>query len=577
MKNQLVKNIFMILCSIAVWSCSDEDFGLEQVNPNGPSTDNYWSNLDRTESTLISAYSGLLHHDLLGIIQESVRSDLAFATIRTNPSGPLTQWYYQQFLNSDPSSTKRWESQYKVIFFANQVIEGLENLPEEEKADQARWTNQMAQARFLRGLMHFYLHSGFNNGEIIIRDYVPTSLEDFNLETSSSEEVVKFFRADLKYAYQNLPAQNDDGSGAYKATAGAAATALGTSYLYQAEYDSAITVFKDVINNADYGYQLEDHSVLFTEAGENNREAIFEINYTVDFKLDESQWTEESLSSRLARASVNTGNERFSPSAWITDAYQKEPLNTQDARNFVNGNLRPVSLRASQMIALVQDTVTSYYLKSSVPQGIAFNSLTPSYWKKYTNHDIAASEGDTGGTDWKSGRNVTVMRLADVHLMLAEALIQQNNDIAGAITHINKIRDRWALQLIGPDQATGDDYDGVTYDATTLMEHLMYIERPLELSAEGHAIRTIDLRRWGVTKQRFEELAQETYYLTEFEYKDEAGGIAKRNKAYLNKGVAPGNEEVIDYEYDLAASNYIESVHGYLPIPLEEERNNSSQ
>lgn len=577
MKNQLVKNIFMLLCGIAAWSCSDEDFGLEQVNPNGPSTDNYWSNLDRTESTLTSAYNGLLHHDLLGIIQESVRADLAFPTTRANPSGPLTQWYYQQFLNSDASSTKRWEAQYKVIFFANQVIEGLENLPEEEKEDQDRWVNQMAQARFLRGLMHFYLHSGFNQGEIIIRDYVPTSLEDFNLETSSSDEVIEFFRADLKYAYQNLPGQNDDGSGAYKATAGAAATALGTSYLYQAEYDSAITVFEDVINNADYGYQLVDHSLLFTDAGENNHEAIFELNYSVDFKLDESQWFEEGFSNRLARASINSGNERFSPSAWITDAYQNEALNTQDARNMVNGNLRPVSLRASQMIALVQDTVTSYYLKPAVPQSATFASLTPSYWKKYTNHDVVASESETGGTEWKSGRNVTVMRLADVHLMLAEALIMQNNDIAGAIEHINLVRDRWALRLIGPDQATGDDYDNITYDATTLMEHLMYVERPLELSAEGHAIRTIDLRRWGITKQRFEDLSQETYYVTGFDYKDENGVDASRNKSFLIKGVAPGNEEVIDFEYDLAAVNYIESIHAYLPIPLDEERNNSSQ
>ena len=45
-----------------------------------------------------------------------------------------------------------------------------------------------------------------------------------------------------------------------------------------------------------------------------------------------------------------------------------------------------------------------------------------------------------------------------------------------------------------------------------LMHHIMYYERPLELCLDGHGIRSSDLRRWGVTKERFDYLS--TYMFT---------------------------------------------------------------
>ncbi len=45
-------------------------------------------------------------------------------------------------------------------------------------------------------------------------------------------------------------------------------------------------------------------------------------------------------------------------------------------------------------------------------------------------------------------------------------------------------------------------YDEKEYAASDVMNHLMYVERPLELCMEGHAIRVIDLRRWNITKEK---------------------------------------------------------------------------
>ena len=40
------------------------------------------------------------------------------------------------------------------------------------------------------------------------------------------------------------------------------------------------------------------------------------------------------------------------------------------------------------------------------------------------------------------------------------------------------------------------DPNGTMSTASELMEHLMYVERPLELCVEGHALRVNDLCRW---------------------------------------------------------------------------------
>ncbi|MEQ9289085.1 MAG: RagB/SusD family nutrient uptake outer membrane protein [Cyclobacteriaceae bacterium] len=555
------------------WSCSDEDLGLNQSNPNGPSTDNYWVDLDRIENTLTSAYSGMLNHWLMAIQSETLRSDMGYSVTRTTTSGRYFHWYNQTFNNGSEDLREKWEAYYLVIFRANQVIEALEAI-EQTGLDMERWTKQMAEARFLRGLMHFYAHSNFNNGNVIIRDFVPKSLSDFHKNVSPSAEVIEFFRADLEYAYENLPASNPEAVGAYRASAGAAATALGTSYLYEGEYNLAIQMFDDVINNADYGYELIDPFVLFTEEGENSKESILEINYTTEIQPEDSQWDETSFNNRLGRFTSPTGGgiQRFNCASWLVDAYVNEPMNMQDSRNMINGQPRPVSLRTSAMVAVMQDTVTTYYTKQwTADVRNAFSGNNVGYWKKYTSHDLPIeTEDGTGGTSWKGSRNVIVSRLADVYLMYAEALLQGNGDVSGALSLINELRDRWALQLLGPDQGTGDDYDGVTYSVASLMDHLMFIERPLELSAEGHSIRNIDMRRWGIAEQRFTDLAAEEYYVGSFSY----NGTSK--KGLLVKGTAPSNEFVIDFEYDQAALNYDENLHSYLPIPLEEERNNTA-
>ncbi|WP_298365841.1 RagB/SusD family nutrient uptake outer membrane protein [uncultured Lutibacter sp.] len=574
MKNY--KNYILGLIALVgtLQSC-DQDAYLEEINPTGVSSSNYWKNLTESEENLTSVYGGLLNQYLWNIDNEALRSDLAFPRDRNNPINYGYEWHSQNFNNTISTHYfKSWNALYRVIWRANQVIEGLNGMDDQFKS-QERWTHQMAEARFMRGLMHFYAHSNYNQGQIIIRDKVPSSLDEYSKPLSTSEEAITFFREDLKYAYDNLPNTQPQKT---RVTKGTAATVLGKSYLYTEEYDLAIPLLKDVIEGP-YGYSLltgNDVNLLFTHAGDYNAESILEINYTDQHKrlvLTQDQWDEEAYTTRWARYTAPTnlgggGTNYFVPTAWLGYAYSNEPINPNDSRNYVNGGneTKGVPLRCAQMIAVVNDTESSYYLSTPAYEKVSFSGTVFSYFKKLTNHDIAASEDETLETSWASGKNVIIYRLADVYLMLAECLIQKN-DIDGGLKYINAIRDRWGLLLLGADDGSGS-YDDITYTQESLMTHLMHTERPLEIGLEGFAERAIDLRRWGVTKQRFEELAASEYNLVTYSYTKADGTTG--NGSLIQKGPTANTRLDLNKEFDDAAVNFIESLHAYLPLPTDE-------
>ena len=583
MKKYIFYFVGLIVLGTSIQSCTDNY--LEEVNPNAISADIYWSNLNESEENLTSVYAAMLNHFVMDIDIEAWRSDISHPKDRRNPYGKALPWYRQTFTNTNAEISKRWDAQYQVIWRANQVITGLNGMSDDLKS-QERWTEQMAQARFFRGLVHFYLHSTYNEGNIIIRDFIPVTDADFSIPVSSSEEVIEFFREDLLYAYENLPSQFENKT---RVTAGTAATILGTSYLYTAsegntaDYTTAKQYLYDVMYG-DYGYQLltgNDIELLFTHAGDYNSESIFELNYADSQQTEETQWDEESFFNRWARYSAPTGTFQGSayiiPAAWITYAYSTESMNTQDPRNYDDeGNLNNIPLRAAQMMAVVNDEHSEYYLSPTANKVFGFGNTQFSIFKKHTNHDVVASEADIAATAWKSGKNVIVNRLADVYLMYAECLIMGDGNIEGGIEYINYIRDRWGLQLL---DANASLVDGTPYTIDTLMDHLMFIERPLELAVEGYATRSIDLRRWGVAAQRFQELSELDFNLVGYQYTNADGDLAWRNKSLLQPGLSPDPEDnsiTISNEYDDAAANYNEALHAYFPLPLSEVLNNSN-
>lgn len=584
MKKIFIKYTLFILTISAVISCNDEN--LYESDPNRISKDNYWKDLSETQSGLYAAYHSLNSEYTLNIIEESLRSDMGWPGYGRPTPERINTFYNQTYNNGSVELNNKWQYAYQGIFRANQVIEGLGKL-EEKYVDtelEADWTSQMGQARFLRGLLHFYLYTTYNNGSIVIRDFAPVTDDDFHKELSPAEDVIAFVREDLEYAYENLYAKGDypGNNNKGKATKGAAATILGTSYLYELNYTKAMTYFQAIIDSQKYEL-VTDMDLLFTTAGEHNEESIFEINYNNTLFPEANLWNGEAFSSRLAQ--LTTNNIGSVAPTWLAYTYKTEEIDALDPRNSYDlegggSALRNVSLRTSAMMAVVEDEQTPYYLDGSVTENMKakWDGWGFAWHKKFSNHDIVANESDLPGGSIRSGKNVTLNRYADVLLMQAECLIK-TGDIDGALAFINQVRQRWALVLLGPSNGdVAHTYDETPYTEATLMEHLMNVERPLELSLEGHSIRFNDLKRWekseGITiKDRFKTLSEEVYYLLHYKFFDSEGKTKWRWDAQIIKSDTPptqNNFKTVDYEYDVPYGNYNPATHGTFPIPLTE-------
>lgn len=576
-----IVKIYLLLISLGIiTSCNTDDF-LDERNPNEVSQATYWRNLTETQSGLNAVYQTLHKPTIINKINEILRSDLGYPGYG-RPAPQNTEPFYLHTYNASTDEiTDKWTSNYQGVFRANQVIQALNNLTVSDE-DQEEWTSQMAQARFFRGLFHYYLYSTFNNGSIIIRDFVPQTNEDYARPLSSAQDVIAFIREDLEYAYANLYKHGEyPDNDITKVTSGAAATILGTSYLQELNYNTAMTYFNDVINN--HGYQLEtDLTKMFTKSGgEFNSESILEINFSDDNKrIDLSPWDGSAGTNWLNQQTSNTRG-AVGP-AWVANAYKTEPMDPLDTRNYYNDpitglTLRNVPLRCSSMLAVVDDTQTEYYLYPSTSEFPRFHGTAWGFawWKKFQNHDIVSNESELEGGAVYSSKNVVLNRLSEVYLMQAECKIK-TGAVQEALDLINEIRKRWGLVLLGQGTDSSRTYDDVIYTEASLMQHLMRVEKPLEMAIEGHAIRFLDFQRWKVSddygfSDRLQELSNETYYGVNYTFINSSGQSQTRGNFPSVLATQPsGAHRVVDYEYDVSVLNYNESIHGQYPIPFSE-------
>jgi hypothetical protein len=618
-----MKNIFIILIGFIMFSSCEEY--LNEPNPNAPDLLDSVKTLEDTNRVLNGLYSTLFNQYVLCIEEDNVWSDTGALKQRmllaTNAQGHLD--FYAQNINGQTARiSQRWSALYRGIFVANQVLAALDKV-KGNTGETQEWKEQRAQALFFRGLYHFYLHSVFNNGKIIIRDKYETNLSARNKAVASSAEVIAFFRKDLTEAIEFLP-KSWGPSNLGRVTKGAATMILANSYLYEATEgktlgspDMALIVkAKDLYESLknDFGYRLETQvdpktlgvSKMFTTLGEFNSESIFEIPYTNKFGLELDYFNEKSPHSRLAKETAHFnffGNDFLQPASWLFLAYENDPIDPSNPINIVQrGNNTPgfrrESLRASNMLFMNNDLDTpvytfpnalqSTYAAGTNPVGLRSNNLIFTAFKKYTNHDLGKANEEEAGVDgnaFLSGKNVTINRLSETYLNLAECYIYLDR-LSDAIGLINEIRNRWALQPL--ELGARIDNPSEAYDNTSLMERLMYFEKPLELSVEGHAIRVIDLRRWGVAKARFTALSSQFYQGVTFPNAKHASDpaitkeLARGSNVSTNLlgdviKVASNTGNNVFKEFQSAASNYIHDYsdasvgkNGYLPIPTEE-------
>ncbi|MFI3333340.1 MAG: RagB/SusD family nutrient uptake outer membrane protein [Rikenellaceae bacterium] len=680
LKNRIIPGL-LLLASLSLSSC--DDF-LTQVNPNEITSSSYYTSISDCESSLAAVYNQFKDMDCYRIVEEIKRSDIgtegswAFAA-RTNFSCP---YYMQTFGNADAAVNDKWEALYKGVFRANQLIDGLNTFYPSISDDATRedWNTIMGEARFFRGLFHYWLSICYNNGVVPIVESVPTDEASLYmpLPEGGADEVRDFCRAEFLAALEYGLPESWPAAYAGRITSGTVKTYLGQSYLYEGDYSTAMGYFKDVIDSG--VYSLAHVSENTASTGEFNSESILEVNYTLDYNTEFTNQDQRMSNTWHTNFSRTTGAYfTVLPAGWFALLCQDEdPVDPENDMNWSevtldeDGNVIYLYLgkdysytttnadgsysvlsyvfqkydeedaafygyeysrdimrltRYYDAAGVLDEDATTYVsheayfnhttikevdgkyykLMQKTPRG-AYRLAQPTdedilyyqttcgyaatwqgghlgYFREMTNYDIWTMENDSPTTG-QSGVNLRLMTLSDVYLMYAECLVQTGGSTQTALDYINKLRYRGGAVLLGTSGEYDGlaSYDGESYSADDIMKQIMYVERPLEVGF-GQATRVCDLRRWGITKQRFAELSTTDMYMGPcyYNYPATSGiGLAItavwrwEAKAYNTETAAywnawyPATQTTTYHDYQLAALNYTDENNAYFPIPNEE-------
>ncbi|PWG05033.1 RagB/SusD family nutrient uptake outer membrane protein [Polaribacter aquimarinus] len=450
--------LVLILLGVITYSCSDD---FVDVKPTSNNSEDFFNSEQDYNDALIGAYD-LLQSTYLNVMLGEIASDntLAGGESATDVVGIQE---IDDMIHTPLNAQLRdiWSWMYAGVNRANYILEF------KDKTDFSGKEKLLAEARFLRAYYYFELVKWFGDVPLAVDKRIEFG-EQFNIDRTPKAEVYAQIEKDLIFAVDNLPyTQSIPG----KVTKGASQALLGKVYLYQNKFDEASVVLDNLITNGPYDL-VTDYKSIFEEAGENNIESVFEVQYFdgQGASFDCLQCSEGNVAVGFSGVRAYTGPE-FS-SGFSFNVPVQEVVDAFEA-----GDLR-------KDVAILD--INAWATANGATFGTGFEH-TGYFNRKYIPRKRSATaQGDRNLTN---PNNYRAIRFADVLLMAAEAFNRSStpNDTK-AQTYLNRVRRR----------AFGDTNHDINATGTILLDNI-YKERRVELVGEGH--RFFDLVRTGKAAQ----------------------------------------------------------------------------
>lgn len=461
MKNIIVSAAIIIFCFV---SCSKDYLNLS--NPNQQTTATFWQSEDDALKSVNACYQSLYYD---GTFLRFAQCALDFRGDDVESQSPwdvLSNTGKFKLANNTIMQQWLWIAFYGGVNRTNFVLDNIDKVSFKDENYKGRLRGE---ALFLRALNNYYLVSFFNNIPLITKFYTESS--EFFPKQNTPEEVWNQIYADFSEAAQLLP-DSYGSSDLGRATKGAALAFLGKSYLFNNKYQEASDAFRQVMN---MGYGLMDnYEDNFTEAFENNKESIFEIQFSREVGGTTLGWVgapgsdwSKTTARAITFAPAPFGWNDAQPTRWIVDEFQKEKT--------VDGKDDP------RLQASIYYNYPGCTLYGQSFQDVYATQLDKIGVKKYGN----GNSGRPDEKDWRSGVNERLMRYSDVLLMYAECQNELGN-VAECAKYVQMVRTRAHL----PNREA--EFAG--YSKEEMKDQLAH-ERALEFVLEGH--RFDDIRRWG--------------------------------------------------------------------------------
>lgn len=370
-----------------------------------------------------------------------------------------------------------YQAQYLGIGRCNIAIKYISEMSVDTAFTDAKKTEMLAEAHFLRAFYYFRLVRVFAGTPLVLE--VLDNSSKWQQPRASVQSVYDQVIADLLIAQKSLPTANQvAASNIGRATKGAAQAMLQKVNLYMAspywnaylsgttqEYAKSAKAWGDSIISSGQYALVSDYASQFALAGENSTESVFEIQYAEVAWGDYGEgfgYTAGSFTQRLVRSrssQISDGD-----AGWGFDHPTHNLYNEFEA-----GDARRDVAILDPNPALMDNPTEEIYLGSA-----------------YLNNKYGWY-GNRIAHDSRGPLNNKQIRYADVLLMQAEACILAGE--GDATQYLNEVRSRAGL----------GNYGTYAYSTTTpssgdpLMDAVRH-ERRVELAMEGH--RWFDLVRW---------------------------------------------------------------------------------
>lgn len=359
-------------------------------------------------------------------LQNTVQREFALTEMRSdNTKSKNSEGEWAQFEHMNVSPTNGTLSTYWTDCY-NTIYRANKVLSSTEVVTEE--SSKMlfeSEAKFVRALMYFNLARGFGDVPLITKVVLPGD-EAISLRIAQNT-VYQQIEQDLTQAVEGLPNRGDIEEG--RGTKVAAQALLAKVKLTLGDYAGAKALLEAVMGNTDYSLQDEYSDVFYSEL---NEEIIFAIQFLNDNSAESQDFSYEFT--KLGRTSGLN---------YVTDDFKAN-----------------VDVADNERIAVLYN-----------PEDVKENG-------KFI---TTSADNSLCGNDW------IVLRLADVYLMYAEAILadaESTTDV-NAMNAYNSIRNRVGLSTLG--------------DGEALTKQALLDERRVELAFENH--RLYDLVRFGVAEE----------------------------------------------------------------------------
>lgn len=455
-----MKKINTIITILLLTFCiSCQETFLEQEYVNGLIAQNFFTTPEHAEKALTAIYDVLGHEGQYSLSRVTLGS--ASADDISNLHGDQARvglgLIEIDLYNWHPASryiNDHWYSCYKGIGRANLLITRIGDI---EDLNASIANQYIAEAKALRALFYYNLVTAYGTPPLIL---TPITLEESRDVTNSTEaELWAQIIKDFSEAAAVLPPEADQLG---HVTSGFANAMLAKAYLWTKEYDKAIIATDKVT-----GYALDaNYMDLFDGTEENTSTGkLLDVMNTAGSPTENIWWTETSEVNRIH----------------LTGPLFSWSQSNQPARPFVDNFFEAGDIRLRDAV-LDKKNGDTYDLNgdgvldpnSSIPDNnpVLCHSLK---W-------IRKGADLTSGAVWSGGLqdvNVNIMRYAEVLLIKAEALNEDNRTIE-ALVPLNEVRVRAELAPI------------VSATQAELRDIILH-ENGAEFCFEGH--RFFDLKR----------------------------------------------------------------------------------